>query len=323
MPIETEIAKNVLRKEAESILRASERIGSEVCKAVKILFSEDNKIIVCGIGKSGHLGKKMSATFCSTGSPSAFLHPSEAVHGDLGIHQNGDPVIFISNSGTTPELLALEPVLRKRNAKIIGILGRSKSELSKKVDVAIDASVSIEADPLGIVPTASFAVAAALGDALASALMEKRNFSEKDYAITHPSGQLGRNLLLKVSDVMHSTDKIAQIKSTTSFKETVVEMTRFPLGAACVMDGEDILGIITDGDLRRTLQKTDDFISIKSKNVMVTNPITIEPSFSLHEALQKMEKRKSPISVLPVTEKGNHKLLGLIRLHDIYDPTVK
>ena len=323
MPIETEIAKNVLRKEAESILRASERIGSEVCKAVKILFSEDNKIIVCGIGKSGHLGKKMSATFCSTGSPSAFLHPSEAVHGDLGIHQNGDPVIFISNSGTTPELLALEPVLRKRNAKIIGILGRSKSELSEKVDVAIDASVSIEADPLGIVPTASFAVAAALGDALASALMEKRNFSEKDYAITHPSGQLGRNLLLKVNDVMHSTDKIARIKPTTSFKETVVEMTKFPLGAACVMDGEDILGIITDGDLRRTLQKTDDFISIKSKNVMVTNPITIEPSFSLHEALQKMEKRKSPISVLPVTEKGNHKLLGLIRLHDIYDPTVK
>tara|TARA_B100000989_G_scaffold291322_1_gene265665 strand:+ start:586 stop:1557 length:972 start_codon:yes stop_codon:yes gene_type:complete len=323
MPIETEIAKNVLRKEAESILRASERIGSEISKAVKILYSEDNKIIVSGIGKSGHLGKKMSATFCSTGSPSAFLHPSEAVHGDLGIHQNGDPVLFISNSGTTPELLDLEPVLRNRSAKIIGILGRPKSALSEKVDVTIDASVSIEADPLGIVPTASFAVAAALGDALASALMKKRNFSEKDYATTHPSGQLGRNLLLKVSDVMHLTDKIARINPNTSFKEIVVEMTRFPLGAACVMEGDYLSGIITDGDLRRTLEKTDDFISIKSKNVMAKNPITIEPSLSLSDALQKMEKRKSPISVLPVTEKGNRKLLGLIRLHDIYDPRMK
>ena len=320
MSSETEIARKVLKKESDSILNAAERIGPEISSAVKILFSKNKKIVISGIGKSGHLGKKMSATFCSTGSPSSFLHPSEAVHGDLGIHQDGDPVIFLSNSGSTPELLALEPVLRKKSAKIVGILGRLDSNLAEKVDVVIDASVKQEADPLGIVPTASFAVAAALGDALASVMMKRRNFSEKDYANTHPSGQLGRNLLLKVKDVMHLPNRIARVKPTAMLKEVVVEMTKYPLGAACVMDGKCLLGIITDGDLRRTLQKDNDFLTTNASKVMAKSPTMIEPLCTLNDALNSMEGRKSPVSVLPVATKNNRQLLGLIRLHDIYIP---
>ena len=174
-PKERNDARKVLEVEANSILRASNRLGKNFSEAVDLLFKDKGKIIVTGIGKSGHLGKKLAATFCSTGSPAAFLHPSEAVHGDLGIHQKGDPVIFLSNSGATPELLALEPVFRQRTARILGILGKEESPLREKVDVFLDASVSHEADPLNIVPTASFTVAASLGDALSSALMRRRN----------------------------------------------------------------------------------------------------------------------------------------------------
>ena len=202
-----EIATAVLKEEANSILKASNRLSISFIDAINILLTKNKKIIVSGIGKSGHLGKKISATLCSTGSPSSFLHPSEALHGDLGIHQPGDPVIFLSNSGSTPELLALAPILKSRKAKIVGIFGRSNSVLSELVDTTLDASVSIEADPLGIVPTASFAVASAIGDAIASSLMNRRGFTEKDYAITHPAGQLGRNLVLRVKDVMQKKEK--------------------------------------------------------------------------------------------------------------------
>jgi len=315
------IARSVLNTEAESILKAAKNIDSNFKSAIDILDSPNRKIIVTGIGKSGHLGKKISATFCSTGSPSCFLHPAEAVHGDLGIHQKGDPVIFLSNSGSTPELLSLEPVLRKRNAQIVGILGKTESKLASKVDVALDASVTIEADPLGIVPTASFAVAASLGDAIASALMKRKNFSENDYAITHPAGQLGRNLILKVEDVMHKPNKIACIKQNTSVKDVVLKMSTFPLGAACVIDeSKGLVGVITDGDLRRALQKFEDIRDIEAKRIMTPNPITVSPNISLGEALKVMEDRKSQVSILPVVGNLKDCILGLIRIHDIYGP---
>tara|TARA_B100001093_G_scaffold261646_1_gene250079 strand:- start:4249 stop:5229 length:981 start_codon:yes stop_codon:yes gene_type:complete len=315
------IARSVLNTEAESILKAAKNIDSTFKNAIDILDSSKQKIIVTGIGKSGHVGKKISSTLCSTGSPSCFLHPAEAVHGDLGIHQKGDPVIFLSNSGSTPELLSLEPVLRKRNAKIVGILGKTRSKLTDKVDVALDASVTIEADPLGIVPTASFAVAASLGDAIASALMKRKKFSENDYAITHPAGQLGRNLILNVEDVMHRPNKIACVMEKTSIKDVVLKMSTFPLGAACVInEGNDLVGVITDGDLRRALQRFEDIRDIKAKLIMTPNPITVSPTISLGEALKVMEDRESQVSILPVVEKLNDSILGLIRIHDIYDP---
>lgn len=314
-------AQQVLIKEADSITKAANRLRENFSLAVDCLYTDHGKVVVSGIGKSGHLGKKMAATLCSTGSPAAFLHPSEAVHGDLGIHQNGDPVIFLSNSGATPELLDLEPILRGRGAKIVGIFGNTTGRLVAKVDAYLDSSVPEEADPLGIVPTASFSVSAALGDALASALMRRRNFSEKDYAQTHPAGQLGRNLILRVSDVMHPPSMVARVTKGTTTKDLVIEMTRFPLGAACVVEQEKLLGIVTDGDLRRALKENENLLQLSVEKVMTTSPQTIAPDVLLGNALKVMEDRKSPISVLPVACPETQKLLGLIRLHDIYTPS--
>lgn len=318
---EAEEARSVLIKEADSIKAAAERLcPRSFAEAVDILFKTTGKIIITGIGKSGHVGKKMAALFCSTGSPACFLHPSEAVHGDLGIHQEGDPVIYLSNSGATPELLYLEPVLRARSANIIGIMGKRESPLGSKVDVFLDASVQEEVDPLGIVPTASFAVVSSLGDALAAALMRRRGFDETEYAKTHPAGQLGRNLILKVRDVMHLPEKIACLSSETSIKEVVIAMSRFPLGAACILEQEKLVGIITDGDLRRALEKDQDLFSLKAGDIMSAHPETITADEPLGSALRRMEERKpTPVSLLPVTEHGvsEDHFIGLIRLHDV------
>ena len=317
-------AKKVLITESESINSAANKLGKNFSEAVDILFTKTNKIIICGIGKSGHLGKKIAATLCSTGSPSSFLHASEAVHGDLGIHQKNDPVIFLSNSASTPELLSLEPIIRKRGGKIVGILGNTDGPLSKNVDVYLDSSVVGEADPLGIVPTASFMVASALGDALASALMKRRNFTKIDYALTHPAGQLGRNLLFNVQDVMHPIERIALVNPTTRISDLVIEMTKFPLGAACIVDNTSLQGIVTDGDLRRSLGKNKELLKMSVKEIMTKTPQTIRPNVSLGEALKKMERKNKQISVLPVTKRNSQdQILGLLRLHDIYMPNMK
>jgi arabinose-5-phosphate isomerase len=313
-----DIAKTVLQKEASSILKASERISSTFAKAIDILLTKDQKIIVSGIGKSGHLGKKISATLCSTGSPSSFLHPAEALHGDLGIHQTGDPVIFLSNSGSTPELIALAPILKSRNAQIVGIFGRLEGKLNDLVDVSLDAGVGKEADPLGIVPTASFAVASSIGDAIASVLMNRRGFTEIDYAVTHPAGQLGRNLVLTVKDVMHTVEKTAIVDENATIRDVVVKMTTHPLGAACVLNHKrKLVGLISDGDLRRALHKFQELKDIKARDIMTENPVVIEPNTSLGMALEKMEKRKSAISVLPVIDPPLKGVIGMIRIHDI------
>ncbi|MEK9772938.1 MAG: KpsF/GutQ family sugar-phosphate isomerase [Opitutae bacterium] len=319
LPQEAQEAKEVLAKEALAIQEVANRlIPQEFSNAIDILFKKEGKIIVTGIGKSGHVGKKMAAMLCSTGSPTTFLHPSEAVHGDLGIHQEGDPVIFLSNSGSTPELLYLEPVFRARGAKIVGILGKQKSPLAKKVDVVLDASVNEEADPLGIVPTSSFAAAAALGDAIGSALMKRRNFDSTEYAKTHPAGQLGRNLLLKVKDVFHPVEKVSCLTRENSIKDAVIGMSKYPLGAACILDKKQLIGIITDGDLRRALLEKDNINTATALEIMSHHPQTIGPEESLGFALELMEKRKpSPVSLLPVVCPKTETFLGLIRLHDV------
>ena len=316
---EAQEAKGVLTKEALAIQGVADRlVTKEFSKAIDILFKKDGKIIVTGIGKSGHVGKKFAAMLCSTGSPTAFLHPSEAVHGDLGIHQEGDPVIFLSNSGSTPELLYLEPVFRARGAKIIGILGKQQSPLGEKVDVILDASVNEEADPLGIVPTSSFAAASALGDAIGSALMKRRNFDSKEYAKTHPAGQLGRNLILKVRDVFHPFDKVACLTKEDSIKQAVIEMSKHPLGAACILEDKKLIGVITDGDLRRALLEKNDINTANAADIMTLKPQTISPDEYLGIALELMEKREpTPISLLPVICPESGGFLGLVRLHDV------
>ena len=225
-------ARAVLETESAAIKLAAERLDANFVRAVDILDVPDGKIVVAGLGKSGHVGRKIAATFCSTGSPAVFMHAAEAVHGDLGVHQSGNPTIFLSNSGSTSELLALVPILRDRSSSFVGILGNLDGALGQKMDVVLDASVSREADPLGMVPTASFVVTAALGDALASSLMQKRGFSEEDYAHTHPGGQLGRSWSLSVNDLMHPMEKVACCEEDTSLRNLVIAMTEHPLGAS-------------------------------------------------------------------------------------------
>ncbi len=314
-------ARRVMLEESKALRIAADRLEESLLKqAIDMLLKTTHKVVITGIGKSGHVGKKIAATFNSTGTPAAFLHPSEAVHGDLGIHQDGDVVIFLSNSGSTPELLFLEPILRSRNAKIIGILGNINSPLKEKVDVYLDGSINKEADNLGVVPTASYAVASSLGDAIASALMLRRGFKLDDYAETHPAGQLGRNLILKVEDVLHKPPKVACLSKGATMQETIIEMSKQPLGAACIIENDKLLGIVTDGDLRRALNENDNLLKLSVSEVMSTNPLFIDPKSTLGKALELMEKRSpSPVSVLPVIEQNTQNFLGILRLHDIYN----
>jgi arabinose-5-phosphate isomerase len=321
-PSNIDIARTAMENEARSILAASRRINGGFTRAVEILLAHSGKIMITGMGKSGHIAQKIAATLSSTGSPAIFLHPSDAVHGDLGVYSPGDPTILISKSGATVELLRLIPLLREFNSPLIGILGNLNSSLAQNVDVVLDACVECEADPLNLAPTSSAAVAMALGDALAAVLMTARNFKAQDFARFHPGGQLGRNLWLHVADVMHPLEKVAAVKKTVSLKDVVIALTRHPLGAACVVDDANtLLGIITDGDVRRALQKWDDIRALTAQEVMVSKPVVIGPYDSLSEAANRMENRSSQISVLPVTDEGGH-CLGLIRIHDIYQANI-
>ena len=313
-------ARAVLETESAAIKQAAERLDANFIRAVEILDVPDGKIVLAGLGKSGHVGRKIAATFCSTGSPAVFMHAAEAVHGDLGVHQPGNPTIFLSNSGSTSELLALVPILRGRGSSLVGILGNLDGVLAQKMDVTLDASVSREADPLGIVPTASFVVTAALGDALASSLMHKRGFSEEDYAYTHPGGQLGRSWALSVNDLMHPVEKVACCEEDTTLRNLVIAMTEYPLGAACIIRDGRLLGLVTDGDLRRALQEQEDILSLKASALMSTGPVVVKPDGSVGAALRIMEERPSQIAVLPVVAPDDGSLLGLLRLHDVYTP---
>jgi len=316
-----ETARSVLALEARAIERAGSRIDERFSRAVELLLAAPSKIVVTGIGKSGVVAQKISATLKATGMPSVFLHPAEALHGDLGVYEAGDPTILLSKSGATDELLRLVPLLRRFESPLIGILGNPAGPLASLVDVVLDASVESEADPHDMLPTASALVAVALGDALAVALMKRRGFQPADYGHLHPGGQIGRNLRLKVRDVMHQGDAVAWVAPATKLKDVVIAMTRCPLGAACVIDGDGCLaGLITDGDLRRALQRDEDVFSLTAARLMTSNPVRIAPDEPLKAALDLMENRPSQLSVLPVVDTATHRALGLLRLHDIYQP---
>ena len=294
------------------------RLDGSLERALDVILARPGKVVVSGLGKSGLIGQKIAATLCSTGTSAVFLHPSDALHGDLGVYSPGDVTILISKSGATAELVRLVPILREFRSPLIGILGNLRSPLGSLVDVALDGSVATEADPCNIVPTSSAVVALSLGDALASALMVARKFTLEDYARLHPGGQLGRNLLLKVRDVMHQGEAVAWVRSHQTLKEVVIEMTRHPLGAACVVaNGNTLEGLVTDGDLRRALQELDDIRTVKAEDIMCRRPTSVHPDAALREALQLMEDRPSQISILPVID-DDARCLGLIRIHDIY-----
>ena len=314
-----EAAREAMEIEAEAIQTAGRRLDNNLARAVNVILAHPGKVVVTGLGKSGHVARKIVATLCSTGTPAVFLHAAEASHGDLGIYLPGDPTLMVSKSGNTAELLDLIPFLRDLPSQRIGILGNPQSPLAAEMDVVLDASVEREADPDSLAPTASATVALVLGHALTVALMRARNFSVDDFGRYHPGGHLGRSLRLTVKEVMHGREEIAWAWPDDSLKKVVIAMSRFPLGAACVTNAAGkLIGLITDGDLRRALEAHDDIRGLTAADVMTANPITVSPQARLSDALRLMEDRPSQISVLPVIDPADGQCLGLLRVHDIY-----
>lgn len=314
-----ETAREAMEVEAEAIRAAGRRLDDNLARAVDLIMAHPGKVVVTGLGKSGHVARKIVATLCSTGTPAVFLHAAEASHGDLGIYSPGDPTLMISKSGNTAELLDMIPFLRDLPSQCVGILGNPRSPLAAEMDVVLDASVDREVDPDNLAPTASATVALVLGHALTVALMRARNFSVDDFGRYHPGGHLGRSLRLIVSDVMHGREEVAWAWPEDSLKKVVIAMSHCPLGAACVMDSAGMLiGLITDGDLRRALEAHDDIRGLAAADVMTANPVTTGPQARLLDALRLMEDRPSQISVLPVIDPVNGQCLGLLRVHDIY-----
>jgi len=312
-----QLARDVLTAEAEALTRAAQRLDKRLVEAAQLILNHPGKVVISGMGKSGLIGQKIAATLCSTGTPAVFLHPAEALHGDLGIYQKGDPTLLLSKSGSTAELLHLLPMLRQFKSPVIAIVGQAKSPLADKADIVLEGVVEREADPLALVPTTSTTLALALGDALACVLMKARGFKPEDFARFHPGGQLGRNLLLHVSDVMRKREEIALVQPGTPLREIVIAMTRHSHGAACVLAGETLAGLITDGDIRRALQANEDIRGLRAENLMTASPICVDAGAMLAEALHIMEDRPSQISVLPVVDARQY-LVGLLRLHDAY-----
>jgi arabinose-5-phosphate isomerase len=311
-------ARAAMEIESASIARAASRLDGALIRAAELILEHSGKAVVTGIGKSGHVARKLAATLCSTGTPAVFLHPAEAAHGDLGIYTPGDPTILLSKNGASEELLGLCPILRHFRSPLIGILGNASSPLAAEVDVVLDASVEREADPHDLAPTASAVTALAVGHALAVALMRARRFTPEQFGRFHPGGQLGRNLKLSVGAAMHSGDEVACVAPATPLRDVIIAMTRRPLGAACVVAPDGALaGLITDGDVRRALSSHDDIRQLRADTVMTRRPITVTKDATLGEALELMERRVSQISCLPVVSESGA-ALGLLRLHDIF-----
>jgi len=313
-----ETARSAMLAEAEAIRLAASRLDGNISKSVEIILKNGGKVVITGMGKSGHIGHKIAATLSSTGTPAIFLHAADATHGDMGIYSPGDPTILISKSGATEELVRILPLLKKFKSPTIGILGNLNSTLARQVDVVLDARVEREADPLNLVPTCSSTVALALGDALAAALMQVRQFSPQDFAIFHPDGQLGKNLTFTIEDIMHKKPYLPCILPTLKFRDVLIELTKYHLGAVCVVGAEErLIGIITDGDIRRSLQKYENWDNLFAVDLMTVNPISITADSALQDAIHLMEDRPSQISVLPVVNK-QYQCIGLLRIHDIY-----
>ena len=313
------IASQILREEGEELIKAADRIPDSVIQACEIIVNHPGKVVICGMGKSGLIGQKIASTLCSIGNKAVFLHASEAVHGDLGIYAPGDPTIVISKSGASEEMVRLIPILKEFKSPLIGILGNMKSPLVDQMDVVLDASVEKEADPLGIVPTSSTTLTLGIGDAMAAVLMTHRKFNHDDFAKLHPAGDLGRRLRLTVKNIMQPIKDVAVVNKDDKLRKVVIDMTEKPQGAALVIDSNSqLLGIVTEGDLRRCLAEEGDIDQMVVSDVMTTDPVAINMGALLKDALMLMEDRESQISVLPVVNGDGKSCAGLLRLHDIY-----
>jgi arabinose-5-phosphate isomerase len=309
----------ILRMEAAAIAGTAARLDpSEVARAVELLASCRGKVVTVGVGKSGHIAQKAAATLTSTGTTAVFLHPSDALHGGMGLVTEGDVCLFVSNSGETAELLELLPYLHRR-APVLAVVGNTASALARRADVVLDASVDKEACPLNLAPTTSTTVALAVCDALAMTLMSVKRLTPEDFALNHPGGRLGKRLRVKVSDLMHGGDANPTIGVGATLLEVVQAIGRGGLGAVNVLDGGGRLaGIVTDGDVRRTLQRVrlEDLAGLTAEGFMTREPVVVGPDLLAHAALRLMENRPSQIAVLPVVD-AEGRCVGLLRLHDI------
>jgi len=313
MPLAT--ARRVLEIESQAIRDLIPRLGTEFVSAVDLLFACTGRVVVTGMGKSGIIGQKISATLSSTGTPSLYLHPAEAIHGDLGRIVKGDAVLAISYSGETEEIVALTPTVRRLGSPLIAITGAPGSTLSTTADVHLDASIREEACPLGLAPTASTTAALALGDALAMSLLERRGFTVDDFAVLHPGGRLGRKLL-RVEDVMHTGDDVPRVTPETSMKDVLFEMTRKRLGMTTVVDGGKLVGMISDGDLRRQMERHGyTLLDRTAAQCMTTGALVIDRKKLATAGLAIMEERR--ITSLPVVDDDGG-VLGVLHLHDLW-----
>lgn len=310
-------AIETLELESAAVAKLTENINEEFVKVVKCILDCPARVIVTGMGKSGHIARKMAATFASTGTPAFFLHPAEAFHGDLGMVTEKDIVIAISNSGESAETIKILPIIRRIGATIVAMTGGLSSQLAQAADYIIDIGHEKEACPLNLAPTTSTTCTLAMGDALAVAVMSARNFTKQDFAVFHPGGALGRRLLLKVENTMHVGEENPTIEETKSVKDALFVMTEKGLGAVSVVDADGkFVGLLTDGIVRRALGKDYNFLDKPVRDFMFAEPLTIEPQKMATEALSVMEKHKPrPITVLPVLKDG--KPVGMVHLTDL------
>lgn len=310
-----ESAKEVFEIEANSILRLKENIGVEFERAIETLYNCKGRVIVTGMGKSGLIGKKIAATMSSTGTPAYFLHPAESTHGDSGVITRNDVIIAISNSGETQELMNLLPLIKRFGCPMIGMTGNLNSTLAKTSEVVLDISVEREADTLGKAPTASTTATLAMGDALAVCLMEKKGFTKEDFLMFHPSGKLGKGLTYKVSDLMITGDKMPLVSMNESFQSVIKTISEYKLGMAMILDeNRQLVGVLTDGDIRRTVIKYPNLSDIKVSEVMTINPKRITSDAYAASALNLMEKYS--ITALAVVDENNIPA-GVIHVHDL------
>jgi arabinose-5-phosphate isomerase len=311
-----EKARRVLTIEAAAITGLIDRLGEDFVRAVDLMQKCPGKVIVIGIGKSGLIGRKIAATLASTGTPAFFVHPAEGVHGDIGMIDKNDVVIMISYSGDTEELIKLVPALKRLGVPIIGLFGNTASALARAADVAIDVSVREEACPLKLAPTASTTAALAMGDALAIALLERRGFTEDDFAKLHPSGALGKKLLTRVSDLMHEGADLPVVGPGASAKDVIYTISSKRLGHAAVVEAGKLLGVISDGDLRRAMEKFPDLMDKKAADLMTRKPKWIAADELAAAAILKMESRSITALLVCDDPDGQH-LVGIIHLHDL------
>lgn len=309
-------AKRVLQVEADAVLALMDGIAANFEDAVEKMFECKGKVVITGMGKSGLICQKIASTMASTGTPAFFLHPAEGVHGDLGMLAKGDVVIAVSNSGETEEVVRILPVIRRLGLDLITVSGNSESTLAKRGDIFLDVAVKEEACPLGLAPTASTTATLALGDALAVALMYRRGFKEEEFALFHPAGSLGKSLLLKVSDIMHSGDRVPVVDENTSVKETILEMTSKGFGVTAVLSkANGFVGVVTDGDLRRALERDGNIMDETASDIMTSEPKTISTDALAAKALSFMDDAK--ITSLFVDPDEGGRPAGIIHLHDL------